>query len=752
MYKLIFLLFTFLPISQASHGHGMGRYEELTADTIKASDYLKSFFKINKDKLALKNVKIVDGTAGEIKNSQTILIVKNRIFKVGDTSEVDISEDFSIIDLSGRTVIPGIVGTHNHMRLPQGAMLYTSPKLYLAAGVTTIQTCGTGNPKEEIEIANAIKNGLQPGPDIINSGPYITDPSGKGNFIRFYNEDKLRDTIRYWAEHGIKWFKVYRHTRPKDLAIVIDEAKKYGAKVTGHLCATTFEEAAHLGISAIEHGFLHSYDYAEGKEADLCSGSTDFRTDLDINSEEVKNIHQLLIDRNVAISSTLAIFEAQARGVAEPRSLAALSSIHREQYQERRKRMDEEGDKWYFKEKWLYQAMAYELAFYKSGGLLTAGPDPGLHNLPGYGDQKNYELLIEAGFKTEEAIQVMTSNGAKLLGLNDTGEIRENYIANLVVLHTDLETNPKGIQEVELVIKDGNVYDPIKLTSPTLGHVGSESDNDMTYFGLSPPGNEPEIFAAHQISKPDRHEFGSVFSKDGKEFFFGIDTEGKAEIWSSKLSNGVWTDAEVVLTHKDYSFNDPMLSPNEDRLYFISDMALNGYGEKKDYDIWYVERLREHWSAPKNIGSPINTVANEYYISFGNDGSMYYASNFNSERKDSKNFDVFRSASVNGKYQNPIKLKSKINTKYYEADAFVASDETYLIFSSIRENGYGQGDLYISFKDQEGNWTEAKNMGSEINNEHHQLCPFVSKDGKYLFFTSNKDIYWVDAKIIEKYR
>lgn len=281
---------------------------------------------------------------------------------------------------------------------------------------------------------------------------------------------------------------------------------------------------------------------------------------------------------------------------------------------------------------------------------------------------------------------------------------------------------------------------------------GSASDNDMAYFGLRPPGMKPEIFAEHLISKPDRHEFGSVFSKDGKAFFFGIDTGGKAEIWFSKLSNGVWTSPEAVLSHPDYSFNDPMLSPNEDKLYFISDMPLNGAGEKKDYDIWYVERQGEIWSPPVNVGSPINTTANEYYISFGNDGSMYYASNFSRERKGNRNYDVYRSSAVNGKYQTPVKLEKGINTKYYEADAFVAPDETYIIFSSIREDGHGQGDLYISFRDEEGNWAAAKNMGKEINNEHHQLCPFVSKDGKFLFFTSNKDIYWVDAEIIGRYK
>lgn len=283
-------------------------------------------------------------------------------------------------------------------------------------------------------------------------------------------------------------------------------------------------------------------------------------------------------------------------------------------------------------------------------------------------------------------------------------------------------------------------------------NTNTDSVKEMSYFGLQPPGTKPEKFAPHLISKPERHEFGSVFSEDGKEFFFGVDTDGKAEVWVSKLLNGVWTEAEVLLTHPQYSFNDPMLSPDEEKLYFISDMPLKGTGDKKDYDIWYIERYEKTWSSPINIGSPINTKANEYYISFSKDGSMFYASNFNLDIKGSKNYEVYRSQLLKGQYQNPIKLDNEINTKYYEADAFVAPDESYIIFSSIRPDRYGQGDLYISFKEKNGDWSPAKNMGALINTEGHELCPFVTHDGKYLFYTSNQDIYWVDASILDKLR
>ncbi len=638
------------------------------------------------------------------------------------------------------------------MRLPNAAMLYTSPKMYLACGVTTIQTCGTINPLEEIQIGKAIEQGKLPGPEIINSGPYLTGVDGKQNFIRFTNEEMIRDTIRYWADRGVKWFKVYRKTNPKELEIIINEAHKNNAKVTGHLCATTYEEAAKLGIDAIEHGFIHSYDHAEGKETGTCSGSRDFRSDLDINSKEVQRVHQTLIDNNVALSTTLAIYEALARGTADQRSLDAMAPFHRNTLYDWQKRKAEKGKDWYFKEKWLIKSMQYDLAFFRAGGLLTAGLDPGLHNLPGYGDQKNYELLIEAGFKPSEAIKVMTSNGAKLIGRNDVGKIQPGMRANLVVLNGDLESDPNVIQKVEIVFERGKGYDPQKLIESIQGHVGSRIDNNMSYFGQKSPDTIPEIFAPNIISKLDRHEFGSVFSENGDEFFFGVDRGGRSEILYSKLNSGVWSQPEVILYNEKYGFNDPMLSPDEKQLYFISNMPLDGHGPKKDSDIWYANRTKDGWGKPINVGFPINTEQNEYYISFTNNRTMYYSSNIQADENKTYNFDIYKSDLINEEFQESVRLPESINTNRYEADVYIAPDESYMIFCAIRKDGFGQGDLYISFKHDNDIWTNAINMGDKINNEHHQLCPFVSKDGKYLFFTSNQDIYWVDTKIIEGYK
>ena len=727
---------------------------DIQAKEVYLSDYTQSFISLDTSNIALSNVKVIDGTGNPSKNYQTVLIQNGIIVDIGNANDIQIADDFYEINLSGKTIIPGIIGMHNHMRIPSSALLSTSPKLYLASGVTTIQTCGTGNPYEELAIAKSIEKGEQPGPEIINSGPYFTGPEGKTNFIRFTNEKAVRDTIQYWANKGVKWLKVYRNTRPSDLQIIVDEAHRNNLKVTGHLCATTYSEAAEIGIDAIEHGFMHNYDHATEREMGVCSGNTDFRTNLGIESNEVKKVQQKLIKNGVTLGSTLAIFEAQANVEADERDLEVMAPYHQEAYRQRKLRYQEQGEEWYFKKEWLTKAMAYELQFFRQGGLLVAGLDPGLHNMPGFGDQKNYELFIQAGFKPEEAIQVMTSNGAKLLERTDIGTIEIGKVASLVILGGDLESNPRIIQEVETVFKNGIGYNPDKLIHSVKANVGSETDNSMTYFGQKLPGNTPELFAPNIISKPNRHEFGCTLSKDGSEFYFGVDNKGVMEIHYSNLVDGVWSPQKKLFESDSISYNDPMFSPDQKRLYFISNQTLDGVSTKEDIDIWYVERESKtsEWSKPINLGLPVNSHLNEYYASFTNDGTIYFASKDKSEDAPRYAFDIYRSEYENGKFQQPEILPISINTNRYEADVFISPDETYMIFCSIRKNGLGQGDLYISFKDEAGNWSEAVNMGESINTKKHELCPFVTPDGKYLFYTSNQDIYWVNTNILENYK
>lgn len=271
------------------------------------------------------------------------------------------------------------------------------------------------------------------------------------------------------------------------------------------------------------------------------------------------------------------------------------------------------------------------------------------------------------------------------------------------------------------------------------------------YMGQQEPGLKAKPFAPNFVST-EESEFGSVFSQDKTEFFYGVDVNGRNQIRYSRLVENNWTKPEIILSHDLYGYNDPFLSPDEQRLYFITRRSLDGLERKNDHDIWYVEKTENGWSEPINAGTNINSDGNEYYISFTSDGTMYFSSNINASEDDEDNLDIYYSKFVDGEFQKAVRLPESVNTPNYEADVFVAPDESYIIFCSTRPDGLGRGDLYISFKNADGTWSEAVNMGDRINTKHHELCPFVTADGKYLFFTSDQDIYWVNASIIEEYR
>lgn len=279
------------------------------------------------------------------------------------------------------------------------------------------------------------------------------------------------------------------------------------------------------------------------------------------------------------------------------------------------------------------------------------------------------------------------------------------------------------------------------------------SKKRINYIDSDLPTLKKKLFAPGFISKKDRAEFGSIFSKDAKEFYYADDTHGKAIIMYTKLEENKWITPEPIHFDTTYSYNDPFLSPDEQRLYYISNQPRGINDTISDIDIWYSEKTETGWSSPINAGPEINSDYNEYYISFTSNGTMYFSSNKeNAPKKRKRDFEIYNSRFVNGEFQKPIKLPETINTKMYEADVFIAPDESYIIFCSVKRSGYGNGDLYISFKNKKGEWTTAQNMGTAVNSDGHEICPFVTHDRKFLFFTSSQDIYWISTQIIDQLR
>jgi Tol biopolymer transport system component len=269
------------------------------------------------------------------------------------------------------------------------------------------------------------------------------------------------------------------------------------------------------------------------------------------------------------------------------------------------------------------------------------------------------------------------------------------------------------------------------------------------YFGQKPPGMTPEIFAPGIISTEEKYELNSVFSPKGDEFYYEISTttpeEKKKEIYFyiilvSKMKNGVWTKPEIAPFSSKYSTMDMNFSPDGNRLYFCSDRP-NPWDSLSKTHIWYVDRLGKGWSKPKILGHPIYSPECEQgQPTFARDGTMYFRQNPN------KSFDLYYSECENGKYSKPVILEDTVNTPYDEGKPFIAPDESYLLFirygmpASI-DGGRG---LFISFKREDGSWTPAKNTNI------YGSLPKFTPDGKYFFFSRGGDIYWVDAKIIEK--
>lgn len=285
----------------------------------------------------------------------------------------------------------------------------------------------------------------------------------------------------------------------------------------------------------------------------------------------------------------------------------------------------------------------------------------------------------------------------------------------------------------------------------TTEQAGAQPASNL-YLKQTPPKLVPQVFAPGVVSRADRGEFASVVSADGTEIIFGIGNGKTTEIYSSQLVGETWTEPRSVIAHERYTYMDAFLSPDETKLYYISNQPLNGQGEPKDTDLWFSNRTENGWGPPQHAGKPLNSDQGEYYVSFTADSTLYFASNRAAAQGDDFNFDIHAAPYVDGKFQTPRRLGGAVNSPGYDGDVFVAPDESYLIFSSDRPDGFGSGDLYISFRSADGTWTTAKNLGAQINSDRQDYCPFVTRDGRYLFFSSKRDIYWVDASIIDTYR
>jgi hypothetical protein len=245
-----------------------------------------------------------------------------------------------------------------------------------------------------------------------------------------------------------------------------------------------------------------------------------------------------------------------------------------------------------------------------------------------------------------------------------------------------------------------------------------------------------ELFLPNLVST-HLYERDMAVAPDGKTMYFTVQLSSgfQSIAFCIKDQKGQWTNPEIASFSGMYSDLEPAFSPDGKKLFFASNRPVTGTNHK-DFDIWYMEKNGEKWSEPINVGYPVNTSSNEFYPSISQKGNLYFTAT-----KDSLSVgkeDIYKAEWKNGKYQNVTLLDTEVNTKTYEFNAFVAPDESYIIFSSYgRKDDKGRGDLYISLKDANGKWKKAVNL-SIINTESLDYCPFVSPDGKKLYFTNEK--------------
>ena len=458
-----------------------------TVATAQRADQLsrttRTFVSVAEPVVALTNVTVIDGTGAAPRAGQTIIIRDGRIAAVGPSTSVSAPAGARVMDLAGHSVIPGIVGVHNHMFYTAAGgrrvqATFTSSRLYLASGVTTIRTTGSNAPYADINTKASIDRGETPGPRVHITAPYITGAAAPGYMTAIASPEQARRFVNYWGDEGATWLKAYTDIKSADLKAAIDEAHKRGMKVTGHLCSISFQEAVALGIDNLEHGLLTASDFAPGKEKDACPTNLTAvaGTSAVPSSDLWQRTIRAMIDKGVSMTSTLAVYEPSFKGrpPRDERAFEAMAPEVREAYLAARKQIDENPNP-RLTDAVLKNAMAFERAFVAAGGLLGAGVDPtGIGGaLPGYGDQRNYELLIEAGFTAPQVVQIMTLNGAKILGVDkDLGSIAVGKLADLVVVQGALPSDPSSIRRTVIVFKDGVGYDPKPLIESVKGRVG----------------------------------------------------------------------------------------------------------------------------------------------------------------------------------------------------------------------------------------------------------------------------------------
>ena len=446
------------------------------------SKNVRDYVAIDTPTVVLAHVRVIDGTGAPPRENQTIVVRDGRIASLGDAASIELPPGAQVLDLTGKSVIPGLVMMHEHLYYPTGPQVYGNlsesfTRLYLAGGVTSMRTGGNSNGYGEINIAGEIARGEKPGPWMDATAPYLQGPGlGVTQMYELKSAEDARRMTSFWADAGATSFKAYMNITRAELAAAVKESHRRGLKITGHLCSVTYREAAAIGIDDLEHGFFVATDFVPGKKPDVCPGQNVGMTALaavDTSAAPFKSLVAYLIAHHVALTSTLTVFETFTPGQPTPPGLDVLDPILKQQFEQFHETVNKKTESMYIG--LFAKERAMEVTFARAGGLLLAGTDPtgagGV--IPGYSDQRQVELLVGSGFTPLEAIRICTLNGATYLGkATQIGSIAIGKQADLVVIGGNPAAQISDIRNVEMVFKQGVGYDPAKLIASVKGKVG----------------------------------------------------------------------------------------------------------------------------------------------------------------------------------------------------------------------------------------------------------------------------------------
>lgn len=437
----------------------------------------------------LSHVRVIDGNGSPPVDNQRVTFntTSGKIMSIinDDPTAPAIPSNAHIIDATGMTMMPGMVGMHQHLFYPSpfGGIYVeqslSAPRLYLAAGVTSMRTSGSINGYTDINTKILIDAGSQPGPHIHITAPYLDGPGNPVPSIhKLESSLDARRHVDFWANAGATSFKAYMWIAKDHLKTAIQTAHARGLKVTGHLCSIGFTEAAELGIDHLEHGLFADTEFNANKRDGECPPSSDTwltLASLNISSERVQHSLNTLVAHQVGVVSTLSVLDTFIAGHA-PMDNATLDQMlpaSREAYIESAAQFAKMNTSIY--EHVMIKQFEWERAFFSKGGLLMSGADPtGFGGvIAGFADQHQLELLVEAGFTPLEAIRISTWNGAIGLGVSHcTGRLSVGMNADMILVNGNPSVDISDVRKIVTIFKDGIGYNSTALRNSVKGLTG----------------------------------------------------------------------------------------------------------------------------------------------------------------------------------------------------------------------------------------------------------------------------------------